>query len=47
MPVTIVRDGTTPQQRISTATLAELSVLAQQFDSPALIIASQVVGLRS
>ncbi len=47
MPVAIVQDGTTPQQRVATATLAELATLAQQFSSPALIIVGRVVGLRS
>lgn len=46
-PVAIVQNGTTPQQRVETATLAELSQLAQQFASPALIIVGDVVSLRS
>lgn len=46
-PVAIVQNGTTPQQQVETATLAELSQLAQQFASPALIIVGHVVGLRS
>jgi len=47
MPVAIVQNGTTPQQRVETATLAELATLAQQFASPALIIVGRVVELRS
>lgn len=46
MPVAIVQNGTTPEQQMETATLAELSTLAQQFASPALIIVGRVVSLR-
>ena len=46
MPVAIVQNGTTPEQQVETATLAELSTLAQQFASPALIIVGRVVSLR-
>jgi uroporphyrin-III C-methyltransferase / precorrin-2 dehydrogenase / sirohydrochlorin ferrochelatase len=47
MPVALVQNGTTPQQRVATGTLGELATLAQQFASPALIIVGRVVGLRS
>ncbi|MBA4823988.1 uroporphyrinogen-III C-methyltransferase [Pantoea ananatis] len=46
-PVAIVQNGTTPQQLVESAILAELSQLAQQFASPALIIVGQVVRLRN
>ncbi|MDF7661466.1 siroheme synthase CysG [Erwiniaceae bacterium L1_54_6] len=47
MPVALVQNGTTPQQRVATGTLGELATLAHQFASPALIIVGRVVGLRS
>jgi uroporphyrin-III C-methyltransferase/precorrin-2 dehydrogenase/sirohydrochlorin ferrochelatase len=47
MPVALVQNGTTPQQRVATGTLGKLTTLAQQFASPALIIVGRVVGLRS
>lgn len=46
MPVALVQNGTTSQQRVAAGTLSELAVLAQQFTSPALIIVGRVVGLR-
>ncbi|MDO6407906.1 siroheme synthase CysG [Pantoea phytobeneficialis] len=46
MPVALVQNGTTPQQRVATGTLGALAALAQQFTSPALIIVGRVVGLR-
>jgi uroporphyrin-III C-methyltransferase / precorrin-2 dehydrogenase / sirohydrochlorin ferrochelatase len=47
MPVAIVENGTAIKQRVVDGTLAELGALAQQMESPALIIVGRVVALRS
>lgn len=44
--VAIIEQGTTPQQKVYTGTLAALGILAQQAASPALIIIGSVVSLR-
>ncbi|WP_330985015.1 MULTISPECIES: siroheme synthase CysG [Enterobacterales] len=46
MPVALVENGTTIKQRVVAGTLDELSALAQQVASPALIIVGRVVALR-
>lgn len=46
MPVAIVENGTTVNQRVVDGKLALLGELAQQMASPALIIVGRVVGLR-
>lgn len=46
MPVALVQQGTTPQQRVVTGSLAELGTLATQVESPSLIIVGDVVALR-
>ncbi|MFP1497301.1 uroporphyrinogen-III C-methyltransferase [Escherichia coli] len=46
MPVAIVENGTAVTQRVIDGTLAQLGELAQQMNSPSLIIIGRVVGLR-
>ncbi|WP_158780938.1 siroheme synthase CysG [Pantoea sp. BAV 3049] len=46
MPVALVERGTSTQQRVVSGTLAELSTLATEVSSPALIIVGRVVALR-
>ncbi|MGP3590514.1 siroheme synthase CysG [Vagococcus sp. WN89Y] len=46
MPVALVENGTSVRQKVVSGTLAELGELAQQVQSPALIIVGPVVGLR-
>lgn len=46
MPVALVENGTTASQRVVSGTLAELGVLAQQVNSPSLMIIGRVVSLR-
>lgn len=46
MPVAIVENGTAVTQRVIDGTLSQLGELAQQMNSPSLIIIGRVVGLR-
>ncbi|TCC01466.1 uroporphyrinogen-III C-methyltransferase [Kosakonia quasisacchari] len=46
MPVALVENGTSVQQKVVSGALAQLGELAQQVQSPALIIVGRVVGLR-
>ena len=46
MPVALVENGTAVQQRVVSGVLNELGTLAQQVESPALIIVGRVVALR-
>ena len=46
MPVALVENGTAVQQRVVSGVLSELGTLAQQVESPALIIVGRVVALR-
>ena len=46
MPVALVENGTSTNQRVVSGTLAQLSELAQQVNSPSLMIIGRVVGLR-
>ncbi len=46
MPVALVENGTSTRQRVVTGTLERLSDLAQQVESPSLIIIGSVVSLR-
>lgn len=46
MPVALVENGTTPRQRVVSGTLDNLSGLASEVDSPALIVIGSVVSLR-
>ncbi|AVR02189.1 siroheme synthase CysG [Pluralibacter gergoviae] len=46
MPVALVENGTAVTQRVVTGTLRELGTLAQQVESPSLIIVGPVVALR-
>lgn len=46
MPVAIVENGTAVTQRVIDGTLTQLGELAQQMNSPSLIIIGRVVGLR-
>ncbi|MEZ3500952.1 siroheme synthase CysG [Pantoea sp. KPR_PJ] len=46
MPVALVENGTSTQQRVVSGTLEQLSELAQQVESPSLIIIGSVVSLR-
>lgn len=46
MPVALVENGTSVQQRVESGTLSELGELAQQVKSPSLIIVGRVVALR-
>lgn len=45
MPVMIVENGTTPQQKVVTGRLDELARLSSQMQSPSLIIIGEVVAL--
>ena len=47
MPVALVENGTSVQQRVVDGSLSQLGELASQVASPALIIVGRVVGLRS
>ena len=47
MPVALVENGTSVQQRVVDGNLSQLGELAGQVASPALIIVGRVVGLRS
>ena len=46
MPVALVENGTSVKQRVVNGVLTQLGELAQQVESPALIIVGRVVGLR-
>ena len=46
MPVALVENGTSTQQRVVSGTLAQLAALAQEVRSPSLIIVGRVVALR-
>ncbi|ELQ6170773.1 uroporphyrinogen-III C-methyltransferase [Cronobacter dublinensis] len=46
MPVALVENGTSVKQRVVTAELTGLGALAQQVESPSLIIVGRVVALR-
>lgn len=46
MPVALVENGTSVQQRVVSGTLSQLGDLAQQVKSPSLIIVGRVVALR-
>lgn len=46
MPVALVENGTSVQQRVVSGTLSQLAELAQQVKSPSLIIVGRVVALR-
>lgn len=46
MPVALVENGTSPNQRVISGTLAQLSELAQRANSPSLIIIGRVVNLQ-
>lgn len=46
MPVALVENGTSVQQRVESGTLSQLGELAQQVKSPSLIIVGRVVALR-
>ena len=46
MPVALVENGTSVKQKVVSGNLAQLGVLAEQVQSPALIIVGRVVGLR-
>ena len=46
MPVALVENGTSVQQRVVDGNLSQLGELAEQVTSPALIIVGRVVGLR-
>lgn len=46
MPVALVENGTSPQQRVISGLLSELDSLACRVSSPALIIVGEVVSLR-
>ncbi|MNF17218.1 Siroheme synthase [compost metagenome] len=46
MPVALVENGTAITQRVVTGVLTELGELAQQVESPALIVVGRVVELR-
>ncbi|CAI8812871.1 siroheme synthase CysG [Kosakonia quasisacchari] len=46
MPVALVENGTSVQQKVVSGALPQLGELAQQVQSPALIIVGRVVGLR-
>lgn len=46
MPVALVENGTSVQQRVVSGDLSQLGELAQQVESPALIIVGRVVALR-
>jgi uroporphyrin-III C-methyltransferase len=48
LPVAIIQNGTTPQQKMVTGTVADIAMRAQAagIGNPAVIIAGEVVGLR-
>lgn len=46
MTVALVENGTSVKQRVVNGALTQLGELAQQVESPALIIVGRVVGLR-
>lgn len=46
MPVALVENGTAITQRVVDGVLTQLSELAQQVESPALIVVGRVVALR-
>ncbi len=46
MPVALVENGTSIKQRVVNGVLTQLGELAQQVESPALIIVGRVVELR-
>lgn len=46
MTVALVENGTSVKQRVVNGVLTQLGELAQQVESPALIIVGRVVGLR-
>lgn len=46
MSVALVENGTSVKQRVVNGVLSQLGELAQQVESPALIIVGRVVGLR-
>lgn len=46
MPIALVENGTSVQQKVVTGELAALGELAQQVESPSLIIVGAVVSLR-
>ncbi|MDU6925838.1 siroheme synthase CysG [Franconibacter helveticus] len=46
MPVALVENGTSVKQRVVKGTLTQLAALAQQVESPSLIIVGRVVALR-
>jgi len=46
MPVALVENGTSIKQRVVSGVLTELGELAQQVESPALIVVGRVVALR-
>ncbi|MFT8211131.1 MAG: hypothetical protein ACMZI0_12135 [Symbiopectobacterium sp.] len=45
-PVALIEKGTTTEQKVFTGQLSALNSLAQQADSPSLIIIGEAVGLR-
>ena len=46
MPVALVENGTSIKQRVVSGVLTQLGDLAQQVESPALIVVGRVVALR-
>ncbi|GEM80364.1 uroporphyrinogen-III C-methyltransferase [Vibrio superstes] len=45
--IAIIERGTTPQQRVLTGTLSQLSTIAQKAESPSLIVVGSVTSLQS
>lgn len=45
-PVAVISSGTTPRQKYVTGTLNNLSALAKQMTSPAIILVGDVVNLK-
>ena len=45
-PCAIVSNATTPKMRVGTTTLEKLSILAQDFEAPSIIVVGDVVNLR-
>ncbi|GEA50290.1 uroporphyrin-III C-methyltransferase [Vibrio inusitatus NBRC 102082] len=45
--IAIIERGTTPQQRVLTGTLSQLSTIAQEAESPSLIVVGSVTSLHS
>ena len=45
-PVAVISSGTTPRQKCVTGTLNNLSALAKQMTSPAIILVGDVVNLK-